>query len=257
MANKSNIIYKYDGSFDGLMCCVFESYYKREIPMDIISPMVLQTTLLPSREVTTDLQKSGRVLHSIPKKIGEPALNFVQYAFLTCMPQKELYILLFLRRGYHYGPRVMTMLADNVVNMLFKAVKHLTNESHLTKGFLRFSIFNNALISQIEPKNYILPLIMHHFCQRYPEEHFLIHDKTHGMALVYEPYKSAIISIEDLQMPEPDEKEQYFRKLWKLFYNTIEIKERRNLKCRMSHMPKRYWKYMTEFGSEQELGTFK
>lgn len=249
MPDKSNLIYKYDGSFDGLLCCVFESYYKREIPMDIISPVVLQTTLLPVREIETDLQKSSRVLDSIPKKIGASALNFVRYAFLTCIPQKELYMLLFLRRGYHYGPSVMNMLADDVVNRLFKAVKHLNNESHLIKGFLRFSVFNGALVSQIAPKNYILPLITQHFCQRYPEEHFLIHDKTHDMALIYKPHKSAIIPMEDLQMPKPDAKEQYFRELWKLYYNTIEIKERRNFKCRMSNMPKRYWEYMTEFGS--------
>lgn len=252
MTDKSNIIYKYDGSFDGLLCCVFESYYKREIPMDIISPIALQTTLLPVKEITTDLQKSERVRASIPEKICASALEFVKHAFLTCMHQKELYILLFLRRGYHYGPSVMSMLADDVVNRLFKAVKHLNNESHLIKGFLRFSVFNGGLVSQIEPKNYILPLIKQHFCQRYPEEYFLIHDKTHSMALVYQPHEAAIIPIEDLQMPQPDAKEQHFRELWKLFYNTIEIKERHNPKCRMSHMPKRYWKYMTEFDSVQK-----
>lgn len=249
MIHRSNIIYKYDGSFDGLMCCIFESYYKREIPMDIISPIVLQTTLIPVRKVETDLQKSRRVVNSIPKKIGRQALDFVRYSFLTCIPQKELYILIFLRKGYQYGKSVMNMMADNTVNKLFRAVKNLTNESHLIEGFLRFSVFNGGLVSQIGPKNYILPLITEHFCHRYPEEHFLIHDKTHDMALVYKPYKVQIIPIENLQMPEPDAKEQYFRKLWKLFYNTIEIKERRNTKCRMSNMPKRYWQYMTEFNN--------
>lgn len=249
MNNKSNVIYKYDGSFQGLMCCVFQSYYKREIPMDIISPLVMQTTLLPMKEIETNLKNAERVIKSIPEKISISALNFVMHAFLTCMPQKELYILLFLRRGYHYGPKVMTMLADDVVNTLFKSVKHLNNESHLLLGFIRFSVFSGALVSQIEPKNYVLPLIKDHFCSRYPEEYFLIHDKTHNMALVYEPHKAIIIPLEDFAMPEPDESEQHFRQLWKLFYNTIEIKERRNFKCRSSHMPKRYWQYMTEFGS--------
>jgi probable DNA metabolism protein len=69
------------------------------------------------------------------------------------------------------------------------------------------------------------------------------------MALVYQPYQSAIIPIEDLELPEPDEQEQSYRELWQLFYDTIEIQGRHNPKCRMSHMPKRYWKYMTEFGS--------
>ncbi len=103
-------------------------------------------------------------------------------------------------------------------------------------------------MSEIEPKNYVLPLLASHFCDRYREECFLIYDKTHRMALVYQPYRFEILPIEDLQLPSPNETEQSFRRLWKLFYDTIEIEGRHNPKCRMSMMPKRYWKYMTEFG---------
>ncbi len=252
MPDGSNVIYYYDGSFDGLLCCVFESYEKKEIPMNIILPDTPQTMLLPSKEIATDIDKATRVLASIPKKMGDDALGFVKQAFLTCLPEKERYILLFLRLGYRCGPQVMNMLADDVVNTLFKAVKHLTNESHLLKGFIRFSIYDNALVAEIEPKNFVLPLLTQHFCERYPEEHFLIYDKTHGMALIYRPYQSTILPIEDLQLPEPDEKEQSFRNLWQLFYNTIEVQGRHNPKCRMGHMPKRYWKYMTEFGGTQD-----
>ncbi len=251
MPDGSNVIYYYDGSFDGLLCCVFESYSKKEVPMDIILPDAPQTMLLPTKEISTDTDKANRVLSSIPAKMGDDALAFIRQAFLTCLPSKERYILLFLRLGYQHGPKVMNMLADDVVNMLFKAVKHLTNESHLLKGFIRFSIFNNALVAEIEPKNFVLPLLAQHFCERYPEEHFLIYDKMHGMALIYRPYQSTILPIEDLQLPEPDEEEQSFRKLWQLFYDTIEIQGRHNPKCRMGHMPKRYWKYMTEFSGTQ------
>lgn len=249
MPDKSNVIYRYDGSFDGLLCCVFESYDKKEIPLDILLPDTPQTMLLPVKEIATDLQQSGRVLASIPKKIGRAALDFVRYAFLTCFNQKELYILLFLRLGYRHGPAVMSMLTDDVVSTLNKAVGHLTKESHLLKGFVRFSIFNNVLVAEIEPKNYVLPLLVKHFCERYPEERFLIYDKTHGMGLVYQPYQSAVMPIEDLLLPEPDEEERSFRELWRIFYDTIAIQGRYNPKCRMSHMPKRYWKYLTEFGS--------
>ena len=29
------VVYAYDGSFEGLLCCVFESYERREIPVDV------------------------------------------------------------------------------------------------------------------------------------------------------------------------------------------------------------------------------
>lgn len=257
MLDQFTLIYRYDGSFDGLLCCVFESYDKKEIPTEIILPDISQTLLFAAKEIRTDVQKANRVLASIPEKMGFDALNFIQRAFLTCAPKKELYILLFLRLGYRHGRSVMDMLADDAVHTLFKAVKHLDNESHLLKGFVRFSIFSNVLVAEIEPKNCVLPLMTQHFCERYPEERFLIYDKTHGMALVYQPYQSAIIPIDDLELPEPDEQEQSYRALWQLFYDTIEIQGRHNPKCRMGHMPKRYWKYMTEFGSSSKKSSLK
>ena len=251
MSTTTNVIYHYDGSFDGLLCCVFESYDKKEIPIDILLPDSPQMMLLPVKNIPTDLSKAKRVLKSIPSKMGYTALDFVRHAFLTCFAQKELYILLFLRLGYRHGCAVMQMLSDDVVHTVVKAVRHLDRESHLFKGFIRFSVFNHILVAQIEPKNYVLPLLLQHFCERYPEERFLIYDKTHGMALVYQPYQSAIIPIDELQLPEPDLEEQKFRDLWQVFYDTIEIKGRHNPKCRMNLMPKRYWKYMTEFTNMQ------
>ena len=252
MLDRSNMMYLYDGSFNGLLCCVFESYYKREMPAEILTPDIPQAILFPVKKITTDPQKANRVLVSIPKKMGHVVLDFLQHAFLTCLPQKELHILRFMRMGYSHGPSVMAMLANDAVHILFKAVKHLKNESHLLKGFLRFSVFHNVLVGEIEPKNYVLPLLRQHFCQRYPEERFLIFDKTHGMALAYHPYQSAIITVEDLVLPEPDKKEQSYRELWRLFYETIEVEGRHNPQCRMSHMPKRYWKCMTEFNRPQK-----
>ena len=254
MPDQPDLIYRYDGSFEGLLCCVFASYDQKEIPMDIIAPDAPQLMLFEVKDIATDEGKASRVLASIPKKMGTEALDFVRHAFLTNASQKELNILLFLRLGFTHGPSVMDMLADNVVSALFKAVTHLKRESHLLKGFIRFSVANNALTAEIEPKNFVLPLLAEHFCGRYPEEQFLIHDIAHGMALIYQPYRHAIIPIVDLQLPDPDEEELAFRELWRHFYDTIAIEGRYNPQCRMGHMPKRYWKYMTEFGSREVVG---
>lgn len=255
MHTQSHFVYRYDGSFDGLLCCIFESYEKKEIPVDIVLPNAPQNLLFTDKTIHTDPDKANRVLKSIPQKLGPDALEFVRHAFLTCILQKELHILLFLRLGYTRGPSVMNMLTNDTVNTLFKAVKHLERESHLLKGFLRFSIFNNVLVGEIEPKNFVLPLLKQHFCERYPEERFLIHDKTHGMGLIYQPHQSAVIPIESLELPEADAAEETFRNLWHLFYHTVAIKDRYNPKCRMTHMPKRYWAYMTEFNDYAKKNT--
>ena len=242
-----DLIYRYDGSFEGLLCCVFTSYEKKEIPMAILSPDADQVTLLPEREIGTDPERAARVLRSVPKKLGPQSLGFVRRAYLTCLPGKERDILLFLRLGYRKGPAVMGMLADPTVGTLFKAVNFLEREAHLLKGFLRFSDFGGALAAEIEPKNYVLPLLAPHFCARLPEEKFLILDRTHGMAVVHRPGKLSVLPAEGLETPAPDEGEREARELWRLYYRTAEVQGRHNPLCRRSHMPQRYWNCMTEF----------
>jgi probable DNA metabolism protein len=247
MPERPDVTYIYDGSFEGLMCCVFESYGRRETPGAVYGPGTRQLSLFGGREIATDRAISLRVSDAIPRKICPDALDFVQRAFLTFHAGKELDTLLFLRLGFTHGRKVMDMLHNDVVDRLSKAVRHLGQEAHLLSGFLRFSDAGGALVAQITPKNFVLPVLAPHFIARYPGENMLIYDKTHRSAFFCHEGKIKICPVEDFTMPGPDEEELRFRKLWKLFYNTIGIKERYNPKCRMTHMPKRYWENMTEF----------
>ena len=251
MPNGTNVIYNYDGTFEGLLCCVFESFYKKEMPSDIISPGAEQLSIYPIKEIETDFDKATRVKKAISTKISPEAMRLVSRGYLTCHSQKELLILKFLYLGFHYGGKVMNMLTNDTVNSLFKAVQHLDREVHRYLGFVRFSVYEEALVAEIEPKNIVLPLMKRHFCERFSNESFMIFDKTNHMALVYRPYKAQIISVDDLILPPVTEDEIYYRELWKAFYDIIAIEERYNPKCRMTMMPKRFWKHMTELSDAQ------
>lgn len=252
MSEHSPVRYTYDGTYEGFLTCVFESFDKREIPQDILPPDQCQLSLIPTREIVTDLQKAHRVRGSIPKKIGPQAASFLESCFLTCLIGKEVLMLDFLRKGYRQGEKILDHLTDDTIYTLQKAVRHLGNESHQLKGFIRFSIYHNILVSVIHPKNLVLPLLRPHFCDRYCNESFLIYDCAHGMGLCYRPYEWRILPMHNLVLEQPDEEEQTYRRLWKEYYDTIAIKERENPICRMSHMPKRYWDYMTEFGAKEQ-----
>ena len=244
------LVYCYDGSFDGLLCCVFESYNARELPSDIFPDTKELPFLLPVKHIVTVSDRARRVRRSIPQKLGADALDFVRRAFLTCHAQKELLILRFLRIGYEKGPLVMRMLTDDTVHALTEAVRHLEHEAHLFTGFVRFSDANGVLVSTIEPKNIVLPILAPHFCSRYPNERFVLYDQTHAMALLHQNSAWEIANVEAFSMPEPDEEERKYRDLWRLFYDTIEVEGRHNPRCRMGHMPKRYWRCMTEFTTD-------
>ncbi|MDF2926542.1 MAG: metabolism protein [Paenibacillaceae bacterium] len=246
MPYRTDLAYTYDGSFEGLLCCVFESYEKKELPFEIHSAAADQGFLFESRWIETDYTKAERVYRSIPVRISPEAQELVRLGFLTCAPHKELLLLRFLRLGFTHGRKVTDMLADDTVSALTKAVYQLTHESHKFTGFVRFSIYGQVMVAVIEPRNQVLPVMQEHFCDRFHNEVFLIHDKTHGMALVHRPGESGIISLEQLELPAMDAEEAEYRRLWQRFYDSIAIRERVSERRRMSHMPKRYWGQLPE-----------
>lgn len=244
LAVPCDVVYAYDGSFEGFLCCVYESVYKGEIPFAILNEDA--PALLRVRTITSDRAKAERVRASIPAKISPRALELVTTVFSSCLEEKELKILAFLLRGYREGKRLCFQLGDAVMEPLLKAEKHLLGEVHLLKGFVRFADVGGALVATISPKNYILPFIAPHFIARYRGESFLIYDKTHRVALIYREGKAEIVAIEHIDFPVVSEKEAQYQALWKRFYDTIAIESRENPRCRMSHMPKRYWENMLE-----------
>lgn len=252
MFNGRDVIYCYDGSFEGLLCCVFESFSKRETPAGVMAGTQEQLTLAEIRLIPSDPKKAERVAAAIPRKISPRAAETVKIAFLTCGEDKDLLILKYLQIGFRIGAAIENMLAEDTVNALNKAVLHCTNEAQKMRQFIRFSDFDGYLAAVIEPKNRVLPLIADHFTDRYRNESFLIYDEAHRMALVYYSHKAEIIENIDFEMPAASAEEERYRELWKSFYKTIGIEERYNPRCRMTLMPKRYWAHMTEV--REELG---
>ena len=85
---------------------------------------------------------------------------------------------------------------------------------------------------------------------RYRNEDFLIFDKTHKVALIHEKRALRIVAAEHIDFPAVSEEEARYRALWKHFYDTVSIQGRENPRCRMTHMPKRYWENMVEMEGE-------
>lgn len=247
MAHWISFQYSYDGTFAGFLTCVYWSYVNKEKIEDFAGPRQSQSSLFPQRPIATHRPYAQRVYRSLAEKLSPQGQDMVRRGFLTSMEDKERKLYDFIRLGYRMGPQVTKALADPRVAAVAEGLTHLKGEVHLLKGFVRFSDYGELLAAEIEPKNWVLPLLAPHFTQRYPEESFLIHDKTHGQALFYRPYHAQILPISDLKLPKAPSEEAYYRALWRKFYDTVAIEGRYNPKLRMTHMPKRYWGNMTEF----------
>lgn len=244
MSDRADVTYCYDGTFDGLLCCVFEAFDKKETPVEIRDD---DLTLFAVRHIETDGVKAERVLNGIHKKIGGRAFDNVRLTFLSGFAAKELAVLKYLRYGFRYGRKIYTAVANEAVAPIMAAVKSVYNEAHKMKEFVRFTDYGSSLVSVIEPTHNVLPLIADHFCDRLPQETFMIYDKGRGVGFVHAPDCRQFITLDELELPPTSEEEKKFRKLWKLFYDTVEIKERHSDRGRMNHCPKHYWRHMTEF----------
>ncbi|MCI8479652.1 MAG: DNA metabolism protein [Oscillibacter sp.] len=242
----TDLVYLYDGSFAGFLCCIFESYAQREIPTGIYPEEDFLPTLFPTRAISTDQNHALRVYKKVTK-CSPYAAELLRRGFLTCLPQKEEAMYRLVEKLLREGPLFLRNRSDETLYPVAKAVRHLEGEAHLLKGFTRFSDLGGVLGGEIAPKNRVLPLLARHFSARYLNETFFLYDRTHHEALFYAAGKAVIRPLEDFQMAPPDEAEARYRLLWKRFYDTVAIKERYNPRCRMTNMPKRYWGLMTEF----------
>lgn len=240
------VTYLYDGSFDGLLCCIFDSYVNKEAPAAITCDEDTLPLLFATRTIPTDRDHALRVLRKV-SSCSPYAANLLHKGYLTCLPDRELCLYHMVVKLLREGPGFLRNRADETLYPVIKAVQHLNGEAHLLKGFTRFSQLGPVLGGEIEPKNRVLPLLRAHFCARYRDDAFFLYDRTHREALFYAGGKSVIRPLEDFRMAPPDEAEAQYRTLWKRFYDTIAIRERENPRCRMTHMPKRYWGTMTEF----------
>jgi probable DNA metabolism protein len=242
----TDLTYLYDGSFEGFLCCVFESYQRREVLTAIIGDEDFAPVLFATHQVETDPARARRVYRGILLR-SPYAAQLVRRGFLTCLPDREMVLYRLIVRLLREGPGFLGDLSDETLYPVLRAVRNLGAEAEKLRGFVRFSELSGVLGSEIEPKNRVLPILRGHFCTRYREDRFFIYDRTHREILLYADEKAAIEPLDHFVMAPPDQREAGYRLLWKRFYDTIAIRERENPRCRRTHMPQRYWNTMTEF----------
>lgn len=243
-----NKTYLYDGTFDGLLTIVFDSYLNKILPQKIYSINEYTANFLDNNIlISTNYEKSQRIFNGIEKNICFEALYNSYNAFLSNEPNKEIYILKYLCDGFDLGPKINNMLTISYVFKVINMRKRSLGECHRLKGLLRFQeIGNNIYYASIHPDNNIIEPLGHHFIRRLPNQNFIIHDKNRNLCFIYDCKEYKIIDSKNIKIPDISENEKKYQELWKIFFKTISIKERKNSKCQMQYMPKKYWKDLIE-----------
>lgn len=241
------IDYLYDGTFEGILTCIHHHYYT-EKASGIFRRDEYQSTMLGGyMEVETDAVKATTVYEAIERKISSHDLRRIYKAYLSTDKDKETKILKYVVLGFRKGAGVSMMHGNQTVFDIQSIEKKVDVERERMLQFVRFSVMkNNVLYGRIEPDNDVLELVAGHFCDRYKNDPFIIHDVGRHKALIAYRKSWYISQFDDTDVPELSADEYDYRRLWKHYFDNIAIKERINPRCQKNFMPVRYWKHLTE-----------
>ncbi|MCP9198486.1 TIGR03915 family putative DNA repair protein [Gramella sp. GC03-9] len=246
----------YDGSFKGFLTAIFTIYEEKLEPM-AINPTEEKTSGLFSEnlEVITDELKARRVLNGIRKKISQIAFTRIKYAFLSELPGMELQLYKMFEYIFQSEEKVATDYSHPAVLNIAKTAKKVGREKHRMEAFVRFRLTKDDLyFAMIEPDFNVLPLIAKHFKSRYADQNWIIYDQKRKFGIYYNLKEVEFISLElpkDIGLSGANQEyfdatEIQFQKLWKKYFDSTNIKSRANTKLHVQHVPKRYWKYLSE-----------
>ncbi len=250
------MIYLYDGTFAGLFSVVFETYRLKSPASRIVPHSEWQETLFDQPiEVTTRTDWAERVSQGIIEKTSPSVKKMLYRCLLSEQPDVEMLIYTFIRKAMKSSINWEGNFLDDTVLRLKQIDKMMGREIHRMHAFVRFQQTKDDIYyAAIEPDFDVLPLIIDHFEKRYPAQHWLIYDCQRQYGMYYNQQHTEPVTFaekDNFQLRQCtaevlEEGEKAYQQAWKTYFDSTNIPERRNMKLHLQHVPKRYWKYLSE-----------
>jgi probable DNA metabolism protein len=249
-------IYIFDGSFEGLLSAVFEWFERRPGPVLLRTETRFQPdAFTPSLYIYSDPKKAERVWTGLQQKLSKTWLRRFYCTYLSELDMA--YSALFEFTCYLFSePAASTENYGNPhVLALSQTARKVEREKHRMEAFIRFRhTADDIFYCGIDPDFNVLPLIAGHFTNRYADQKWVIYDLKRGFGLYYNLEKTEEIKIdfakkETAARPAAaslSAKEELYALLWKDYFKSANIPARKNTRLHIQHVPKRYWKYLTE-----------
>lgn len=246
----------YDATFDGFLTCIFHIYELRLQSVSFQKSDNVQESLFgSSTEIVTDLQKADRVWKGLKQKSTAIGSLRLYYAFLSEQVHVESLLLVYIQQALRSKVSIESDFSNEIVLKISQIAKSVGREKHRMEAFVRFKLTkDHVYFANIEPDFDVLPLISNHFEKRYADQKWIIYDLKRHYGLFYDLNKVDIIY---LTLPENFDatktsidyfavEELEFQTLWQDYFESTNIPSRKNIKLHVQHVPKRYWKYLSE-----------
>lgn len=240
--------YFFDGTKNGLLTCIFESFYEKRIPDDV-TPECVQCGLLDEIvTIKTDNEKAERVYKCLKNCKTKYLVSDFNLTFRS--GEKSRFKVLFDYLNVAISNKnidVSKAFALPEIQAFTDLKNRIYTETHRFKGFLRFMETEKGFYyACYEPDNDITELLVPHFTARL-QSPFIIHDIKRNILALCDGKRYKILNGGDNGVTVfMSESEEIFLDLWQQYYKSINIEERKNLRQMRNYMPERYWKNLSE-----------
>ncbi|MBQ0735117.1 TIGR03915 family putative DNA repair protein [Aquimarina celericrescens] len=245
----------YDGTFDGFLSCVFMVYDQKLSDPIIRKHYQTNNQLFTiTEDIITQKNQARRVWNGFKLKTTSSEQRDFFKAFLSEIKGVENTLLNYMRTVFMKESNKNIDFSNKDILKISQVARMVGREKHRMEAFVRFQLTkDNIYVATVSPDFNVLPLIIDHFKDRYADQKWLIFDTTRKYGIFYDLNTVEIITFEDLKGINSktikdgySDQEVNFQKLWNSYYKNVTITSRKNKKLHLQHLPKRYWKYLTE-----------
>lgn len=244
----------YDNSWTGFLTAIFEIYDRNLSAVSVVASKGFQAGVFGNCYfIVPDEVKARRVWTGLSKKISAPALNQLYSCYLSEIPEISNTMAIYIRMAFDSAVSPETAYGNPAVLKVSQVDRMVHREKHRMEAFIRFQLTNDGLYyAVIEPDYNVLPLILNHFKRRYADQRWLIYDikREYGIYYDLEKVDEVVVSFDEKPGKNPaavfHDDETLYQNLWQDYFKHINISERKNSKLHLQHVPKRYWKHLTE-----------
>ena len=250
------MIYIIDGSLESLLCAVFERFERKAANVSLslqqhFEPDAFAETLT----IHNDAAKADRVWKGLQKKLDGGWMRKFYCCFLSEKAAAICSLFEFSCYIFSNETGAEKNYGNEHVLAVSQVAKKVEREKHRMEAFIRFKQSSDGIFyCGIDPDFNVIPLIMKHFKDRYADQKWIIYDlkrhygifydleKVEEVYLSYEDQKKLTSSVKELV----NDNEHLYSNLWANYFKSTNIVARKNTKLHTQHVPKRYWKYLTE-----------
>jgi probable DNA metabolism protein len=245
----------YDGTFEGLLTAIFEIYDRRLTHVKMVKGEFYTSALFEDLiKITTDETRAGRVLKGLKQKVSAIGVQRLYIAHMAELENDDDTIIGYIRYAFDSDQNIEEDYGNKYVLRISEIFNMMRRERHRMEAFVRFQkLKDETFYAAVQPDFNVLPMLIKHFKNRYADQKWIIYDIKRNYGLYYDLHDTEFISLEFSAVKNPGnviaafcEDEGIYQHLWKNYFNSVNIPARKNTKLHLRHIPRRYWKHLTE-----------